>query len=112
MRHYSSLFQLHASGLVKVPQVVLLAALTKDGTGVPFNEITLRAGISASHASTAVDALAKARMLEKRYPLRDGRTVTVYLTPDGVRRASEMLRALDAFYTNQKVAEAAQTAEK
>lgn len=111
MRHYDYLFQLHASGLVKAPQVVLLAVLTPDGTGVAFGDVVCRTGLSPSHASMAIDSLTKARLLEKRYPLRDGRTVTAYLTPVGVVRATGMLRAIDDL-RGQKVATAEQTAEK
>ena len=107
MQHYGSLFQLHASGLVKAPQVVLLAALTPDRSGVPFGDVVHRTGLSPSHTSTALDGLVKSRLAEKRYPLRDGRTITVYLTPAGAEKAFGMLAAL-----NQKVATAEQTAEK
>lgn len=103
MDHHSLLPGLHASGLVKAPQVLLLALLTPDGSGTSHAELITRTRLGGAHISTCLIALENSWFVERRYPLRDGRTVSIYLTAPGKKRAEAMLRAL----TGQNVAEAA-----
>ena len=81
----------------------MLALLTEDGAGISHADIMRRTNLGAAHISTCLVSLEKLYYVERRYPLRDGRTINVYLTAPGKKRAETMLRAL----TGQKVAEAA-----
>ena len=103
MDHHRLLPGLHDSGLVKAPQVIMLALLTADGSGTAHADIMRRTNLGAAHISTCLVSLEKLWFVERRYPLRDGRTINVYLTAPGKKRAETMLRAL----TGQKVADAA-----
>ncbi len=105
MDHHSLLPGLHDSGLVKAPQVIMLALLTADGSGTSHADIMHRTNLGAAHISTCLVALEKLWFVERRYPLRDGRTINVYLTAPGKKRAEVMLAAL----TGQKVGDAAGT---
>jgi DNA-binding MarR family transcriptional regulator len=100
MDHYHMLPALHESGLVKAPQVLLLGLLTANNEGTSHTDLMVRTGLPAAHISTCLAALEKAWLVERRYPLRDGRTINVYLTAPGTRRAEAMLIALQG----QKVA--------
>jgi DNA-binding MarR family transcriptional regulator len=100
MDHYHMLPALHESGLVKAPQVLLLGLLTTNNEGTSHAELMTRVGLPAAHVSTCLTALEKAWLVERRYPLRDGRTINIYLTAPGTRRAEVMLAAL----RGQKVA--------
>lgn len=100
MQHYFLLPELYASGLVKAPQILLLALLTADGSGTSHAGIMARSGVAAAHVSTCLAALEKQNEIERRYPLRDGRTINIYLTALGKKRAEQMLQAL----MNQNVA--------
>ena len=102
MNHYHLLPGLHESGLVKAPQVLLLALLTTDGSGTHHADLMTRARLGAAHISTCLVSLEREWLVERRYPLRDGRTVNIYLTAPGKKRAETMLAAL----RGQNVAEA------
>lgn len=105
MDHYHLLPALHASGLVKAPQVLLLALLTTDGSGTSHSELISRTKLGASHISMCLKSLEQDWFVERRYPLRDGRTINIYLTAPGKKRAQTMLTAL----TGQNVATAEAT---
>lgn len=103
MDHYDILPTLYASGLVKAPQIVLLALLTLDGSGTRSSTMPRRTGLTWSHISTSITKLEHLGLAERRFPIRDGRAVTVYLTSSGKKMTKDMLRALQ--YA-QKVASA------
>jgi DNA-binding MarR family transcriptional regulator len=107
MDHYHLLPELHDSGLVKAPQVIMLALLTADGSGTSHADVMRRTNLGAAHISTCLAALEKLWLVERRYPFRDARTISVYLTAPGKKRAETMLAAL----LGQKVAEAEAIAE-
>lgn len=85
---------LHTTGLVKAPQLVLLATYNADGGGMAVAEVTRLTGLSGAHTSTAVESLELRRFIERRFPARDGRTVTLYLTATGRAQAEAMLTAI------------------
>lgn len=91
---------LYASGLVKAPQIALLALYHERGAGSGLTRVTERTGLSLAHASTAVDALERKGLAIRHRPVRDGRTIAVYLTDRGKEVARGMLRALAEFRTS------------
>ncbi len=102
MDHFHLLPGLSESGLVKAPQVLLLALLTKDGSGTSHAELITRTRLKGAHISMCLAAMEKAWLVERRFPLRDGRTIRIYLTAPGKKRSETMLTAL----TGQKLANA------
>jgi DNA-binding MarR family transcriptional regulator len=92
----SPLRDLYASGLVKAPPLVLLALLPNYCAGMLIGEIADQLGVSNPTASMAINTLARCGMLERRYPFRDQRQVSVHLTEKGKQEAVRMRDALAA----------------
>jgi hypothetical protein len=107
----SDLLMLARSGAVKAPQVILLALLTPDCSGLLVSELADATGYKMSLVSTTVSSLIDETKAEKRYPYRDSRTVRVYLTPKGREEASGFRDAIFAYCEGQNRAVAAQMQE-
>lgn len=73
--------------------------------GLTVTDISVLLGISLPAASTALATLERRGLIRRQFPLRDTRSVTIYLTPAGQRATGKMWAAI------QKVAAAAQITE-
>lgn len=99
-----SIAALIRSGLVKQTQAILLFA-SRYPDGLTVTTISVILGISLSATSMALDTLERRGLVRRQFPIRDTRSVTIYLTEAGYRTTDKMWAAL------QKVAVAAQMAE-
>jgi DNA-binding MarR family transcriptional regulator len=106
MQHYTLLPGLLSSGLVKAPQITLLALLNDNNAGTAHTELVRLTTLSPAHVSTCLSQLETGMLIEKRYPARDGRTINIYLTESGKKKALVMLASM-----SQNVAEQAATQE-
>ena len=88
---------LYKSGLVKAPTVLLLALKVCRAPNMLSTELADVIGVNTTTVSMAINALAKDGMVERRYPYRDRRQVSLHLTPKGDYAATGMLNALSAF---------------
>lgn len=102
MQHHALLPGMLSSGLVKAPQITLLALLNDNNAGTPHAELARLTMLSPAHVSTCLSQLEAGMLIEKRYPARDGRTITIYLTDSGKKKALAMLASM-----HQNVAEQA-----
>ena len=87
-----SLRPLYTSGLVKLPNMILL--LLSDEDGIQVSALAGKLGAPTSGVSMAESKLADADLVVRAYPYSDQRQVTVRLTPTGMEAADVMLDAL------------------
>ena len=100
----SHIQNLHSSRLITAPVAVLLALRTPDGSGKMAAELAEITGSSASLVSMTVNGLEKnGALVERRFPLRDGRLVKIYLTDEGRTRADVMHLALMGYQNCEAV---------
>ena len=98
----SPLHHLHASGLARAPQVIMLRLLTADLSGAPPTSITRSTGLSKTSVSMSISSLEKDGLVERRFLSRDQRSVMLYLTDEGRRKALAMQCAIEMFAEDVK----------
>ena len=82
-----------AAGSLKSRASIILAVRTSD-YGITPSGIVNATGLSKVVVSDLVEAMAKDGLVEKYYPERDKRTVSVYLTKKGAEKADAMTESL------------------
>lgn len=98
----SPLHRLHESGLIRAPQIVMLRLLTADLSGAPPTAIARSTGLTMSAVSMAVSSLEESGIIERRFINSDLRSVMLYLTEEGRRKAVAMEESLVDFVDDVK----------
>ncbi len=80
----------------------MLRLLTADLSGAPPTSISRSTGLTMVAVSMAVGALEEAGVVERRFLSSDRRSVMVYLTEEGRKKASAMQEALVDFSEDVK----------
>ncbi len=73
--------------VIKTDAAIMLLLLTSDTYGMTPSQISMHLGIAAPVCTMAVKRITAKEFLENRYPVRDLRSVNVYLTPAGSDKA-------------------------
>ena len=101
-KHHKTLQQAYQSGLLKTPQLILMAMANRRRRGWKLSDLAKALGMKPSLLSMSKASLLETGLVTEHYPQRDTRVVRLYLTDLGHEKASELWKALQALASIEK----------